>query len=146
MNEMATQLTNPQRSGLYQLVSAPEEVERAAKEAGLAVFRIEIKKVQDKADFLNRIAQALSFPDWFGMNWDALNDCLGDLDWLPAKTGYVLIFENSDDFRLSLPHEFKVTTAILQTAAEYWKSKGRPFWAFIHLSRQSDSGLAKWPA
>ncbi|MFE2754143.1 barstar family protein [Actinosynnema sp. NPDC059335] len=29
------------------------------------------------------IADALSFPAWFGHNLDALHDCLTDLSWLP---------------------------------------------------------------
>ncbi len=32
---------------------------------------------------LAAIADALSFPDWFGHNLDALYDCLTDLSWLP---------------------------------------------------------------
>lgn len=37
-----------------------------------------------KAKFMTAIATALSFPDWFGRNLDALADSVGDLSWLPA--------------------------------------------------------------
>ena len=33
-----------------------------------------------KAELLDGLADALEFPRWFGRNWDALADCLGDLD------------------------------------------------------------------
>jgi hypothetical protein len=34
----------------------------------------------DKKELHARIAAALSFPDWYGHNLDALMDCLTDLD------------------------------------------------------------------
>ena len=34
----------------------------------------------DKKELHARIAEALSFPDWYGHNLDALMDCLTDLD------------------------------------------------------------------
>lgn len=45
----------------------------------------------DKLSTLDAIATALSFPEWFGRNLDALYDCLTDLSWLPAGE-HVLIW------------------------------------------------------
>lgn len=39
-------------------------------------------------------SDALLFPGWFGWNWDALSDCLRDLNWLPAD-GYLIVVENA---------------------------------------------------
>jgi RNAse (barnase) inhibitor barstar len=146
MKPMARQLADTQQCGVYQLVSGLDAVERAAQEAGLAVFRIDVDEMRNKADFLARVAKALSFPDWFGSNWDALNDCLTDLDWLSTKTGYVLIFENSDHFGSHHKDEFDTATDVLNNAAEYWKEEGRPFWAFMIGEGDWESGLAKWPS
>lgn len=38
--------------------------------------------VSEKSEAIAAIAQALSFPDWFGHNLDALYDSLTDLSWL----------------------------------------------------------------
>jgi RNAse (barnase) inhibitor barstar len=45
---------------------------------------------RDKATALDAIAAALSFPDYFGRNLDALYDMLTDLSWLPGN--HVLIW------------------------------------------------------
>jgi RNAse (barnase) inhibitor barstar len=135
---MKKQLADAGQSGVYQLTRKPEDVERAAKEAGLAVFRIDLTQARGKKDFLDRVAKTLSFPKWFGGNLDSLNDCLTDLDWLPVKTGYVLIFENTQHFADALP--------VLNAAAEYWKEEGRPFWALFESSSSLIPALPGWPA
>jgi RNAse (barnase) inhibitor barstar len=145
MERMTKQLADARQCGVYHLVRKPEELERTAKEAGLAVFRIDIGHTKSKKDFLAQVARALQFPDWFGENWDALNDCLTDLDWLSTETGYVLILENSEHFGARHPQEFEKAIAVFAAAAEYWKSQKRPFWAFIEASSKWDSGLSKWP-
>jgi len=145
MEAMAKTLIDAQQSGLYQLVRSSEEVERAATDAGLSVFRIDVGHAHDKKNFLDGVAQALRFPSWFGKNWDALTDCLTDLDWLSTTTGYVLVFENGDRFCSSSNPDFETAKAVLSAAAEYWKVEGRPFWVLIEVSAKSDCRLAKWP-
>ncbi|WP_419993791.1 barstar family protein [Streptomyces boninensis] len=44
-----------------------------------------------KGDLLTRTAEALHFPAYFGHNWDALADCLGDLSWLGPARGTLLL-------------------------------------------------------
>ena len=145
MTPMAKQLLDAQRSGVYHLVRSPDQVERAAKDAGLAVFRMDIGHAHNKKSFLEKIAHALHFPTWFGGNWDALNDCLTDLDWLSTSAGYVLIFEKGDVFGCSHNQEFENAKAVLVSAAEYWKAEGRPFWVLIEVSPEADCDLPKWP-
>jgi RNAse (barnase) inhibitor barstar len=145
MEAMAKQLMDAQESGVYQLVRSPEEVERAATDAGLAVFRIDIGQAHDKKNFLEEIARALQFPSWFGKNWDALTDCLTDLDWLSTTTGYVLVFENSDRFCSSSNQNFETAKSVLSAAAEYWKVEERPFWVLFEISAKSQCDLPKWP-
>lgn len=48
-----------------------------------------VEGVRSKADLLRSLSSQLSFPDWFGWNWDALHDCLRDLSWL-QESGIVL--------------------------------------------------------
>ena len=145
MKPMAKQLADVQRNGVYQLVCGPEEAEHAAKEARLAVFRINLEGVRDKKHFLDHVAKALNFPEWFGSNWDALNDCLTDLDWLSTKTGYVIVFESISRFSALHGPEFADAIAVLFAAAQFWKAEGRPFWAFVAASKGWNSGLPKWP-
>ena len=45
--------------------------------------------ITDKKDLLRQIAADLKFPDYFGFNWDALDECLADLSWLKAREVYI---------------------------------------------------------
>ncbi|PPK69096.1 barstar family protein [Actinokineospora auranticolor] len=50
----------------------------------MSTYSVDGTRVRTRDDALAAIANALSFPDWFGHNLDALHDCLIDLSWLPA--------------------------------------------------------------
>jgi hypothetical protein len=39
--------------------------------------------ILSKQALLATLATKLSFPDYFGENWDALEECIADLSWLP---------------------------------------------------------------
>ena len=41
--------------------------------------------LENKAALLVFLAQAIPLPDYFGKNWDALEECLADLSWLPGS-------------------------------------------------------------
>src|SRR5205814_1896101 len=41
--------------------------------------------IRSKAELLAALASAGRFPDYFGGNWDALQDCLRDLSWISNR-------------------------------------------------------------
>ena len=46
--------------------------------------------VRSKQKLLAILARRLRFPCYFGRNWDALEECLCDLSWLPADQPVVI--------------------------------------------------------
>lgn len=104
----------------------------AAAALDFIVVAIDCGTVHDHEAGLARIALALAFPEWFGGNWDALQDCLGDLSWLPGA-GYLLLFDHSGGWREAEPDTFATLLDILNDAGQVWASAGVPFWALLPL-------------
>lgn len=124
MAKLAQRLQDAAHSGVYQ-AGAIDPVADAARGAGLAFARIALRDVDEKAALLRAIAGTLAFPDWFGANWDALEDCLTDLSWHDAE-GHVLAFERSQGLSAD---DLGVLIDVLGSAAEFWRERGRPFFA-----------------
>lgn len=51
-------------------------------------------RMRTKESMLEELSRALRFPNYFGWNWDALEECLWDLSWLPGND-VVLIIRNA---------------------------------------------------
>ena len=118
MSKLLERLRDPVRSGVYR-VKGSEAIDEVVPEAA----RIDLKD----GDALRAIARALQFPDWFGGNWDALEDCLGDLSWRP-EGGHVLVFRN---WHALPPDDLGVLIDVLRSSAEFWSGRGRPFFAVL---------------
>ncbi len=137
-------LQDKDRAGVY--LSGPDTrlIAEAAQAAGLALWRVDIGHVHDKAGFTGLVAKALAFPGWFGGNWDAFEDCLSDLSWHPAP-GYVLLLEHGKHFGAGHKQEFVTAVEVLDGAAEYWQGQGKPFWAIVSGPDGWDAGLPPLP-
>ncbi len=93
MTVTAAELAAPGFTCIHFTDKAPPQAELAGQ--GLFVADIGGGAVHTEAELFEAIASALRFPDYFGHNWDALEECLRDLEWLGGETGYVLIVRNS---------------------------------------------------
>jgi hypothetical protein len=119
--KLIQRLQDPTRSGVYR-VSRADEVMDAVKGSSLSPVRVAFS---DKVQLLKNLAVALGFPDWFGHNWDALEDCLTDLSWREAAAHVLLIEEAKPGDDLG------VLIDILRSSAESWAARGRPFFAIF---------------
>ena len=129
MSKLLERLKDPSRSGVYR-TSRADPLEDAVRGSRLNFARLSLAGAQTKEDLLDRIARALSFPDGFGRNWDALEDCLTDLSWRQAE-GHVFMFEGA------LPgDDLGVLIDVLASAAEFWAARDRSFFGvFIDPER-----------
>src|SRR3990172_7028211 len=93
MSKLLQRLSDPSRSGVYR-TSRTDEILDAAHGSALRIVRIDLAGASGKEALMERVARALAFPQWFGGNWDALEDCLTDLSWASAG-GHVLLIEGA---------------------------------------------------
>jgi RNAse (barnase) inhibitor barstar len=118
--------------------------------AGFALRVINGKKCSTPAGVFTEFARALGFPDYFGHNWDAMEECLADLEWLPAK-GYVLLITDAQEVIPDDEEEYETLLEILSDAGEAW-SKGQagggsraiPFHALFAVSEQERLRRKHW--
>ncbi|KQZ59251.1 MULTISPECIES: barstar family protein [unclassified Lysobacter] len=131
--ELRALLADPAQAGAY-FVDARDTEAMAEAGAALefAVARIDLDGCADKAELLRRMAAALSFPDWFGHNWDALADSLEDLSWLPAA-GYLLLLERAQDWQAQAGDDAAALLDILNEASAQWAEARKPFWALFPM-------------
>jgi RNAse (barnase) inhibitor barstar len=117
--------------------------------AGFALRVVNGKKCRTPAGLFSEFARALEFPDYFGHNWDALEECLADLEWLPAK-GYVVLVTDAHCVIPDDEEEYETLLEVLDDAGESW-SKGQtgdgrraPFHVLFAVSAQEKSKRKHW--
>ena len=116
-------LGHPEHNGLYRLP-------QGATVAGARI--LDGRQLTDKPAMLDAIAKALTFPAWFGQNWDALEDSLADLSW--HEGGVALLIEAADTPEHRAPDDSAMLFDILAGAADYWATEKRPFAVFLRGS------------
>lgn len=100
-----------------------ENIRRAA--AGLKYFIADLDgcKMSGKREMLEQFAEQLKFPEHFGFNLDALEECLRDLgDWIKAR-GYLIIVRRTESAVKGIPEDFRVLLEILRTVSGHWKKR-----------------------
>lgn len=131
--EYSAILARLEHAGVYHMPGDGEAgLIAAAAQNGFAVFRVDLSGVRDKTALLKTIGAAMAFPEWYGHNWDALLDCLADLNWQPAE-GYVVILERCDGIHGHAEADFVQTLQIFEVAANEWREQGIPFWCFVDM-------------
>lgn len=130
MAGLCARLQDVKEAGAYKLSCKLEDLRADAAQAGFTLFDADLAAVHSKGLFLAAVAQAVRAPDWFGTNWDALADALGDLSWQPA-TGYVLLLRNGGETLGLTAADHDIATEIFAATVDFWKSQGKPFWIFF---------------
>jgi hypothetical protein len=104
-------------------IGSPADLEELAQQLadhGAAPRRMRGSAMTTLDGLFDEVSSALFFPNYFGRNWDALDECLVDLSWLPAPA-YVLLIDGALDVLRDEPVEQLATfLRILARAAADW--------------------------
>lgn len=144
MDEVLAVLAGDREAGLYQVAKPLDWASLAAVCAAqnLQLFRLDGSAIASKADLLHRCAEVMQFPDYFGGNWDALEDCLTDLEWLPAR-GYVLVYDQPEVLAMAAPEAWSTWIDILEFAVDAWEQTSSPMYVFFHSATLETDAIAR---
>ena len=115
---LADILADPGRNGIYRLAEDVELPDTVAYIDGV--------RLTSKDGMLDAFAEALAFPEYFGRNWDALEECLHDAT-LPAG----LCIDRAGIPESADPDSWEILLDILAASAEDWQAVEQPFSIFL---------------
>ncbi|MFD7018519.1 barstar family protein [Streptomyces sp. NPDC059928] len=99
------------------------EAELRLENRGFQIIRLAAGEWSTEQELHQAIAAALQFPDYYGHNLDALNDCLGDVARFgpysesPDGAGLVLSFTGYDRFAAACPRAAQIVLDIIADQA-----------------------------
>ena len=98
------------------------------------------KRCTTREQLFQEWAAALQFPSYFGENWDALEECLSDLEWLTAG-GLVLFVTQADRLLEYSPDDLSTFGDVVKTAAKEWKKShpAAPFHLVFHATLDAEA-------
>jgi hypothetical protein len=134
-------------SGVYLIAATQREqvLRKSALPPELAVAVLDGAAASSRAGFFQEVAQALRFPEYFGHNWDAVYDCLTDLNWLPAA-GFVLVVDGFDHLAMNEPGQWDIGLKVLRESCAFWRPLSRPMYALLFGSGELAPGVPPLPA
>lgn len=127
---------NAARAGVYYLAGGqfPDIVAN--------VLTVNLDGLKTLRGALRRLGAQLEFPDWYGGNLDALNDCLSDPDWLGVQ-GKVVLIRGLAALQKADPEGCATLLEVFLAAADDCRGSGSPLWILLDHPAK---GIARLPS
>lgn len=116
--------------------------------AGFAVRVFQGKKCRTKSGLLGEFARVLEFPSYFGKNWDAFEECVTDLYWLPAP-GYLFVLTEAEQVLAGHDEDYRTFVTIMEEAGKVWATDQDvrpeiPFHVLLTVSDRQQKRRKDW--
>jgi len=118
----------------------------------LLVRKLDAQNMKTQDGFYDELSRALEFPDYFGRNLNALDECITDLDWLSVAGGILIVIASANVLLTDSADDlFEGFVSVLRDAGEEWSHPveqgeawdrpGLPFHVVFQVVSDSRSGL-----
>ena len=108
---------------------------------GFVLKIIKGRQCKTPASLFAEFAQAMKFPDYFGHNWDALEESLVELDWA-GSSGVVIYYDHIDGLLAANGDQFETLVEICRDAVASWKEDETAF-VVIFSGTKPPKGVSK---
>jgi hypothetical protein len=124
-------------------------------ESGLTARVVRGRKMRTVGALFDEFAAALQFPRYFGENWAAFDECVAELETLPAGAGYVVVITEPDQVLSDAgAEELRRLVEALESAAmawsqpvelgEWWDRPAIPFHVVLAGEREQVEDAVRW--
>ena len=148
---MMTDLTFISETRPPWLLMTQREITRRDVPDGILLVEADAALMMNYEGLFRELATVFQFPDYFGKNYNALDECITDLDWLPAE-GYLFVIKNSarllieesgDDLGvlLRIMDEAGKEWATPVKEDEWWDREVLPFHTILQMSEDQMPGF-----
>jgi Barstar (barnase inhibitor) len=76
--------------------SSIDVAKRQCRDLGFSIITIDGSRIDSDEAFHREVKEALAFPDYYGMNWNAFNDSIGDFYELNRGKRFCIFVEHFD--------------------------------------------------
>jgi RNAse (barnase) inhibitor barstar len=142
-------LRDPKCAGLYACDHDLDRWYAAASASGLLTVAIDLENAGTKTAILDAFADALALPEYFGGNWDAMDECLRDDAWHEprdaARHGMMLRIDGAAFAASRAPEAFETMVELLDDAVEFWRERAIACWVLVASDEPAEFGLEALP-
>ena len=114
------EILHGRRSGVYRTASG------SSAEHDPVPTAIVIPAARNKSELMAAFASAANLPDWFGRNWDSLEECLLDLQ-APHHGGVLMDVADPGLLSRHDPDAWRTLLALLEDVTAAWQARGGLF-------------------
>jgi RNAse (barnase) inhibitor barstar len=108
-----------------------KEIERLKQDKGTKVFAFDGDRIVDSTSLFQEFATVMQFPEYFGHNWDALKDCLTELDGHEVDR-YIITIDKLDRFIANDTSQWTDLLDVCKSVVEYWQDTETPVYILLH--------------
>ncbi len=108
-----------------------KEIARLKQDRGTKVFVLDGDRIVDSPSLFQEFATEFQFPEYFGHNWDALKDCLTELDGHEVDR-YIITIDKLDRFIANDSSQWTNFLEVCKSVVEYWQDTETPIYILLH--------------
>ena len=96
-----------------------ERARQELAETDALLLHVDGSVIQTSDHLFGELATVMQFPEYFGWNWEALQECLRDLKWLEADA-YVVFVYHAEQLWSCAPEVAGPLIEVWLSAANHW--------------------------